>query len=67
MATTTMTTTTTTAPSSERIVLSPLSKGVYSVPRLTAEAAERASSVLQENHEKWDIFFNDSGFHSELS
>ena len=37
------------------------------MPHLTAEAAERATSVLQENHEKWDIFFNDSGFHSELS
>ena len=37
----------------------------FAVPELTVEAAEKISSLLQENHGKNDIIFSDSGFHSK--
>jgi hypothetical protein len=35
----------------------------YYVKGLTAESAEKTSQLLQVNHEKHHIFFNQSGFH----
>ena len=53
-----------TVASESKIVLTPSTKGIYSVANLTGPSAECASKVLQENHEVHDIIFNDSGFHS---
>ena len=39
--------------------------GVFHVPGITQESAAKASEVLQENHEKHHIFFNQAGFHSK--
>ena len=47
-----------------RIVLTPDMDTEYSVPSLSKESAERALKVLQDNHEKHDIIFNDFGLHS---
>ena len=47
-----------------KIVLTPSVETEFAVPNLSAEAAERASRLLSENHEKYHMFFNDSGFHS---
>ena len=38
---------------------------VCSVPNITAEAAQKASEILQENHDKNDIIFTDQGLHSK--
>jgi hypothetical protein len=35
----------------------------FYVKGLTAESADKASQLLQVNHEKHHIFFNQSGFH----
>ncbi|KAL9084314.1 MAG: hypothetical protein Q9165_008142 [Trypethelium subeluteriae] len=37
-----------------------------SVPRLHLDAAQKASELLSENHEKFHIFFNQSGFHNHI-
>lgn len=42
-------------------------KPQYYVKGLTAESAEKTSQLLQVNHEKHHIFFNQSGFHVRLS
>lgn len=47
-----------------KIVLTPSMETEFAVPNLSAETAERASRLLSENHEKYHMFFNDSGFHS---
>lgn len=39
--------------------------GVFHLPGLTKESAAKASQVLQENHEKHHVFFNQQGFHSK--
>ena len=36
----------------------------FAVDKLTAESADKASKLLQENHEKHHMYFNDAGFHS---
>jgi hypothetical protein len=35
----------------------------FYVKELTAESADKTSQLLQVNHEKHHIFFNQSGFH----
>ena len=41
--------------------------GEFHVPNIPAESAVTGSEVLQENHEVYHIFFNESGFHSTLA
>ena len=41
--------------------------GVYRGPFISAEAAKRASQVLQENHDNFHIFFNADGFHNHIA
>ena len=48
-----------------RIQLDAKARTVFSVPNITAEAAKKASEILQENHDKNDIFFTDQGLHSK--
>jgi UDP-N-acetyl-D-mannosaminuronic acid transferase (WecB/TagA/CpsF family) len=38
-------------------------KPEFYVEGLTEESAKKASELLQENHDKHHIFFNQSGFH----
>jgi hypothetical protein len=40
--------------------------GAFSTPPLDAAAAAKATELLQLNHEKWHMYFNDSGFHSTM-
>lgn len=47
-----------------QIHLSTTNTGVYHVPNIKKSSAERASQVLQENHDRNHIHFNDDGFHS---
>lgn len=39
----------------------------YYVPGITDDSAKAASELLQENHEKYHIFFNQSGFHNHIA
>lgn len=48
-----------------RIHLSIKDVGVFHVKDITEESATKGSEVLQENHEKHHIFFNQEGFHSK--
>ncbi|KAF2793674.1 hypothetical protein K505DRAFT_325335 [Melanomma pulvis-pyrius CBS 109.77] len=50
-----------------KIHLSPEQKPEFYVQGISAEAAETASQLLQENHEKHHIFFNKSGFHNHIA
>ena len=49
------------------IELSPTSAGVYHVPQLSAESGNIGSQLLQENHDKYHIFFNAKGFHNHIA
>ncbi|KAH0562975.1 hypothetical protein GP486_002461 [Trichoglossum hirsutum] len=40
--------------------------GVFHAPGISAESAAKASQVLQENHERFNIFFNDEEFHNHI-
>ena len=46
-----------------KIHLTPSEAGMFHVPGITAESAATASEVLQENHERHHLFYNDEGFH----
>jgi hypothetical protein len=48
---------------SSHIELSPQFRPENGVAKLTDDAAKKASELLQENHEKFHIFFNTDGFH----
>lgn len=50
---------------STRIQVTPEMHGEYSVSHLTDVSAKATSDILQENHEKHDIVFNDFGLHSK--
>jgi len=39
----------------------------FFLPGITVESANKASELLQENHEKHHIFFNKSGFHNHIA
>ncbi|KAI5202443.1 hypothetical protein E4T38_05602 [Aureobasidium subglaciale] len=39
----------------------------YYIKNIQQESATRASDLLQENHEKHDIFFNNGGFHNHIA
>ena len=45
--------------------VTPQLDGEFSVDNLTAASAETTSEVLEENHQKHDIIFNDFGHHSK--
>ncbi|KAI9652027.1 MAG: hypothetical protein M1831_007268 [Alyxoria varia] len=48
----------------DRVKLSPTKhRGIYSVPELTHKSADKASELLQRNHENYHVFFNDEHFH----
>ena len=53
---------TTTTMSSE-VHLSPWQKPVFYVPGITSETADTANELLQENHDRYHIYFNSAGFH----
>ncbi|KAF1998184.1 hypothetical protein P154DRAFT_547018 [Amniculicola lignicola CBS 123094] len=52
--------------SSSRIHLDPSQKPAFYVQGIGADTANTASGLLQENHEKHHIFFNQSGFHNHI-
>ena len=49
------------------IELSTNDTGIFHGPVINAESAETASRLLQENHEKYHIFFNADGFHNHIA
>ncbi|KFY18225.1 hypothetical protein V492_00045 [Pseudogymnoascus sp. VKM F-4246] len=49
---------------SRKVQLSPEDSGVFSLNKPTAESAQTASRLLQENHE--NLFFNEEGFHNHI-
>lgn len=49
--------------SGSRVHLDASQQPEYYVKSLTPESADTASQLLQVNHEKHHIFFNQSGFH----
>ena len=49
---------------SSHVQLSLSDRGVFHTSGITKESAAKASAVLQDNHERHHIFFNQSGFHS---
>ena len=46
-----------------KVCLSLNDRGVFHCPGIVPDSAKQASELLQENHEKHHIFFNDEGFH----
>ena len=46
--------------------VTPPTVGGFGLSGLSSESANRASKVLQENHEKHHIYFNNEGFHGKL-
>ena len=46
-----------------KVKLDPSWRPVFAVEELKQEAADTVSELLQENHEKHHIFFNQDGFH----
>lgn len=49
------------------VELNPATAGVYHVPTITTESSKAGSRLLQENHDKYHIFFNPSGFHNHIA
>jgi Questin oxidase-like len=49
------------------IQLIPATAGVYHVPSLTQESCKAASNLLQENHDKYHMLFNQQGFHNHIA
>jgi hypothetical protein len=50
-----------------RVELIPEVAGVYHVPRITTESAKIGSQLLQENHDKNHMYFNQDGFHNHIA
>ena len=50
-----------------KIILSPKESGVFSLQGLTKESAQKASEVLQENHDKYHIYFKKGVFHNHIA
>ena len=46
--------------------VTPPTAGGFGLKDLSNESASRASKVLQENHEKHHIYFNNQGYHGKL-
>lgn len=53
--------------SASQVKLSLEDCGVFHLPSVSSEAAARASTVLQENHDNHHIFFSQSGFHNHIA
>lgn len=49
------------------IELDPATAGVYHAPDITVASSKAGSQLLQENHEKFHMYFNRSGFHNHLA
>jgi hypothetical protein len=49
--------------SGSKVYLEASQQPQYYVKGLTVESAEKTSQLLQTNHEKHHVFFNQSGFH----
>lgn len=49
-----------------KIHLTPQTVGILNIGKPTGESAAAATRILQENHEKYNLFFNDSGFHNHI-
>lgn len=49
------------------IELDPGTAGVYHVPGITTASSKIGSQLLQENHDKFHIYFNTSGFHNHIA
>ncbi|KAF2267272.1 hypothetical protein CC78DRAFT_531046 [Lojkania enalia] len=52
--------------SSSKVHLSPSQQPQFYLPGISSETADTTSQLLQENHEKHHIFFNQSGFHNHI-
>ena len=51
--------------SASKFLLTPKTTGCYHVNGIKQESANKASELLQKNHEDSDIFFNEEAFHSK--
>ena len=49
------------------VELTPSTAGVYHAPDISSQSAKVASDLLQENHDSYHIFFNQSGFHNHIA
>jgi len=49
------------------IELSPTTAGVYHTPDISAESSRIGSQLLQENHDRFHMYFNRSGFHNHIA
>lgn len=49
------------------IQLSKSDTGIFRGPVIRDESVQRASQVLQENHDMFHIFFNEDGFHNHIA
>jgi len=52
---------------SSTVKLSTTQEPAFYLPNRTQDAADKASDLLQENHEKHHIFFNKDGFHNHIA
>ncbi len=53
--------------SASQLHLSPEDAGIFHVRNIKTESAERGSKVLQENHDRNHMFFNEDGFHNHIA
>ena len=49
------------------VELTPSTAGVFHVPDIKSESAKVASELLEENHKKHHIYFNNDGFHNHIT
>ncbi|KAJ9602241.1 hypothetical protein H2200_013361 [Cladophialophora chaetospira] len=49
------------------IELDPAAAGVYHVPDISAQSGKIGSQLLQENHDRFHMYFNPSGFHNHIA
>lgn len=53
--------------SASQVHLSPETAGVCHIPNIKVESAKKANQVLQENHDKFHMFYNEDGFHNHIA
>ncbi|KAF2733376.1 hypothetical protein EJ04DRAFT_605640 [Polyplosphaeria fusca] len=51
---------------SSKIHLTASQQPAFYVQGISSDSADKASQLLQENHEKHHVYFNDSGFHNHI-
>ncbi|KIW18045.1 hypothetical protein PV08_02332 [Exophiala spinifera] len=49
------------------VELDPAQSGIYHVPSISRQSRETGSKLLQENHERFHIIFNNAGFHNHIA